>query len=247
MAHIILPMNSFQAEEKLMDIFEKIKEAGGDGVEIRRELLTEADDLDEIGNQLTLLGLQCFYSAPCDLWLEDGCLNEAQLLTVLAEAEALGASLVKVNLGSYRKEACDMAEMKALLNRPFQLTVENNQTEAGGTLPPFTAFFQAAREYSLPVKMTFDLGNWKTCDEDSREAYASLKNEIAYLHLKDVRKRESGWASASLSHESMEFCREMARELTDVPLAPEYPLTDKKELKESIRLLRKAGESHVYY
>lgn len=54
-----------------------IAEAGADGVEIRRELLTEAElkTLSTMASAIEIFGLLACYSAPEPLFLEDGNLN----------------------------------------------------------------------------------------------------------------------------------------------------------------------------
>ena len=69
-----------------------VAEAGADGVEIRRELLTEPElqRLSELAEAITAHQLHAFYSVPDALFAEDGTLN-AQLGRYLQEAGQLGA------------------------------------------------------------------------------------------------------------------------------------------------------------
>jgi len=77
-----------------------IAEAGADGVEIRRELLTDAElhTLSTVASAIEIFGLLACYSAPEPLFLEDGSLNP-RLPALLEEAQALQALWLKVSLG----------------------------------------------------------------------------------------------------------------------------------------------------
>lgn len=75
-----------------------IAEAGADGVEIRRELLTDAElhTLSTVASAIEIFGLLACYSAPEPLFLEDGSLNP-RLPALLEEAQALQALWLKVS------------------------------------------------------------------------------------------------------------------------------------------------------
>lgn len=79
-----------------------IAEAGADGVEIRREMLTDTEltTLSTMASAIEIFGLLACYSAPEPLFLEDGNLNP-RLPALLAEAQALQALWLKVSLGHF--------------------------------------------------------------------------------------------------------------------------------------------------
>src|SRR5690348_12487600 len=85
---------------------EASKRAGAAGFEVRRELFGyEADAslsrLRELGKQIAELGLWSVYSTPASLYVEGGRLDGAALRLALDEALALGARLVKLQLGGF--------------------------------------------------------------------------------------------------------------------------------------------------
>ena len=83
-----------------------IAEAGADGVEIRRELLTDAElhTLSTVASAIEIFGLLACYSAPEPLFLEDGSLNP-RLPELLEEAQALQARMAEAQEEIARIEA----------------------------------------------------------------------------------------------------------------------------------------------
>ncbi|MFY4775662.1 sugar phosphate isomerase/epimerase family protein [Metabacillus sp. RGM 3146] len=246
MTNIIIPMNSFDenitSEKGFLEFFLKIREGGADGVELRRELMSRTINLTEIGQQLQDLKLACFYSAPVPIWKEDSSLNNADLIQVFSEAKSLGAKLVKVNLGSFKRGISNLDALNNVLSVPFQLTVENDQTNEGGLLKNMHDFLQDARKCGTAIKMTFDLGNWEVTGQNAKNAYRKLKKEVAYLHLKNVVEENGKWSSVAIQAD--EWWPEM---MSGIPAAPEFPFHSFSEMNDSINLLRKAGKKHVFY
>lgn len=243
MTKILIPMNSFDETfaANHPELFLKISEGGADGVELRRELMPAGINPEEIRRQLNHLKLTCFYSAPVPIWREDGLLNAEEIKKVFSEADELGAELLKVNLGSYKQGISEMNALSKITSVPFQLTVENDQTEAGGNLENMRDFLQDAKKCGMSIKMTFDLGNWEVTGQDAKEAYRILKNDIAYLHLKNAAKTNGKWRSMAIHPD--EWWPEM---MSGIPAAPEYPFHTFSEMKDSITLLRKAGDKYVF-
>src|ERR1700730_13527171 len=140
--------------------------AGGNGIEIRRELLGPQDrSLSDIGKTIRDHQLTCVYSAPVELWRQDGKLNTKALYTVISEAIQLGANLVKFSLGYFEQSLFHIKELQYLLRMldfprsPLQITVENDQTIYGGSIQPLKDFFKACAANQIPIGMTFDIGN----------------------------------------------------------------------------------------
>lgn len=137
-----------------------IAEAGADGVEIRRELLTDAElhTLSTVASAIEIFGLLACYSAPEPLFLEDGSLNP-RLPTLLEEAQALQALWLKVSLGHFSHTEQFNVLREWLDNSGMELVVENDQT-ACGRLKPMQRFNEACQTQNLPISLTFDMGNW---------------------------------------------------------------------------------------
>jgi sugar phosphate isomerase/epimerase len=164
-----------------------VADAGGAGIEIRRELFTsDWPDLARMGAVVAGRGLYSVYSTPIELWGTDGLPQYALLQQMLDEAARLGARYLKVSLGHY-PAAPDLQALKAQLAvTPVALLVENDQTAHGGKLSTMVRFLAAAREAGLPVGLTFDIGNWRWVGEDAQEAARLLAPYVRYVHCKAV-------------------------------------------------------------
>ncbi|MEC5344615.1 sugar phosphate isomerase/epimerase [Brenneria populi] len=176
-----------------------IAESGADGVEIRRELLTEQElqALPALAAGIMRHRLFAVYSVPEGLYSEDGALNPA-LETRLAEAVALKARAVKFSLGNYRA-GDDLRALNACVDGlPLQVVVENDQTKEYGVLAPLQAFFSAVGRSGSPVGMTFDMANWHWVDEDARQAAVRLAEHVRYIHVKAAQRRHHRWHAVDL-------------------------------------------------
>ena len=108
-----------------------LAQAGAARAELREELFAAPPDPLLLSSAVQALGLDCLYSAPLELWNEQGRLSEA-LLPTLARAAACGARWLKVSLGHYHR-GCDLDELALqLAGQPVRLLVENDQTAQGG-------------------------------------------------------------------------------------------------------------------
>jgi sugar phosphate isomerase/epimerase len=65
----------------------------------------------------------------------------------------------------------------------IQLTVENDPTASGGTLQRLRSFFENCTRKGIPIRMTFDIGNWSWSGENVFEAAEALADYVVYLHL----------------------------------------------------------------
>ncbi|MCA3861950.1 MAG: sugar phosphate isomerase/epimerase, partial [Burkholderia sp.] len=84
--------------------------SGATGFEVRRELFASDDDaapgaLAALGAQIDGHGLWSVYSTPATLYTETGALDAGALRDALAEADALGARIVKFQLGGFAGDA----------------------------------------------------------------------------------------------------------------------------------------------
>jgi sugar phosphate isomerase/epimerase len=107
-----------------------------------------------------------------------------------------------------------------------QLLVENDQTLHGGRIEPFQRFFTEIEQHKLPVKMTFDIGNWHWQDQSAASAARLLGRHVGYVHCKAVTRRADGKLvaippAASDLHLWEQLLRHMAQ---GVMRAAEYPL-----------------------
>jgi len=96
-------------------------------------------------------------------------------------------------------------------------------------------FFRACRERNVPVKMTFDIGNWHWTGEEPAIAAARLSEHVAYIHCKHAEQRGDAWTALALPNDAKASWREVLSALPQhVPLAIEYPIQG-DDLRESAR------------
>lgn len=169
-----------------------IKQAGADGVEIRRELLSDEEltNLPDLAQAIRAHQLVCYYSVPFALFSEGGQLNP-QLHDMLAEAKQLKAQVIKFSLGDYRTSRSLTILDEQLQGTSIQLVIENDQTEFGKRAL-FEQFFKQVKQNGIAVKMTFDTGNWFWVDESAELAAEHLAPYVDYIHVKAVSQTLQG-------------------------------------------------------
>ncbi|WP_137895063.1 TIM barrel protein [Ramlibacter sp. 2FC] len=202
-------------------------EAGADGVEVRGELLNEAQaELPAIAALAAERGLSLVYSSPEGLWNGQGALDEGALARGLAAAQVLGAGRLKMAIGGYGRASAPSlpALAQRLAEERVELVIENDQTEAAGTLAALQAFFEQAGAAGLALGMTFDMGNWHWTGEDPLQAAAQCAPRVRYVHCKGVQRQPGQWAAVPLAASAAPW-RAILRGLPrQVPRAIEYPL-----------------------
>ena len=165
--------------------------AGARRIEWREELLT-IEQPAQLAQAAAEQGLECVFSSPLELWVAGRAQPNAELAATLDRAKAFGARWLKVSLG-YFTDTNDLQSLHALLNRhSVKLLVENDQTLHGGRIEPLQRFFSEVERLGLPVKMTFDIGNWHWQDQSALTAARLLGRHVDYLHCKAVARRPDG-------------------------------------------------------
>ncbi|MCS3419486.1 sugar phosphate isomerase/epimerase [Pseudomonas sp. BIGb0450] len=165
--------------------------ASAQRIEWREELLT-TEQPAELAQAAADQGLECVFSSPLELWVAGRSQPNAELAATLDRAQAFGARWLKVSLG-YFTDTNDLDSLSALLNRhPVKLLVENDQTLHGGRIEPMQRFFNEVERLAVPVKMTFDIGNWQWQDQSALTAARLLGRHVDYLHCKAVARRADG-------------------------------------------------------
>ncbi len=208
-------------QRKLLPI---IAQSGAAGVEIRRELLsaTELRSLPELALAIAAHGLRCFYSAPQALFTPAGASNPL-LPQLFAEAEQLGAERLKLSLGHFAASVGTEALVAFLKTQRVKLLVENDQTECGA-LAPLRAFFSRAAADTLPVSMTFDMGNWQWVGQAPQDAADALTAVVSYIHVKVAAGSGSGWRAVPPEPRDPGWRRLLERLPDNVPRGIEFPL-----------------------
>ena len=132
-------------------------QAGASGFEVRRELFSSESQaslasLHHLGQQIHDAGIWAVYSTPATLFDTTGALDDSAMRQTLTEANALGARIVKFQLGGSqdRGTATDRATLDRLKTgvaaSKAKVVVENGQLKAGGTIDAFAALFEALSE-----------------------------------------------------------------------------------------------------
>ncbi|TWD52195.1 sugar phosphate isomerase/epimerase [Pseudomonas sp. SJZ131] len=223
--------------------------AGASRIEWREELLTDEDPA-QLAAATQAQALESVYSSPIELWLAGQSKPNPQLLPTLQRARDFGAKWLKVSLG-YFTDNNDLQALARLLSQsPVQLLVENDQTLHGGRIEPFQRFFDEVDQHSLPIKMTFDIGNWQWQDQSAASAARLLGRHVGYVHCKAVARRADGKLvaippSAADLHLWEQLLRHMAH---GVMRAAEYPLQgdDLVQLtREHVAILAGLGQSRL--
>lgn len=201
-----------------------IAAAGADGVEIRRELFSSEEllALPALGESIELLGLLACYSAPAPLFTPDGTLNP-DLSRYLAEATTLNALWLKVSLGHFRDKQ-PLEDLRTLLNESgMALVVENDQTDCG-QLAPMQRFKAACRVLSLPVTLTFDMGNWLWVGDSPEEAARHLAPAVSYIHVKAAVPHHQQFRAIAPDHADARWLELLNQLPSDAPRGIEFPL-----------------------
>jgi sugar phosphate isomerase/epimerase len=209
------------------------RRAGAAGFEVRRELFADESDagpqrLRELGEGIAGLGLWSVYSTPASLYSFDGKLDSAALHLALDEAAALGARLVKLQLGGFVREAHGAAiaeQMQRVQGTNLRLVVENGQLEEGGSLPQFTGLFEAlAREgFADVLGMTFDTGNWAWREVAPLDAAGLLAAHVDYIHCKTTVGEGARRFPAAPAADDANFAAVLDSLPRDVPRGIEFP------------------------
>jgi sugar phosphate isomerase/epimerase len=200
-----------------------IAAAGADGVEIRRELFApqEIDTLPQLAADIAQHNLMACYSAPEGLFETDGSLNP-NLRALLLEAQALNAAWLKLSLGHFTQPAA-LERLRAILaDSPVALVIENDQTDCG-KLAPMQRFQAAVRVHALPIRLTFDMGNWLWLGDSPEQAAQLLAPSVGYVHVKAAEPHHDGWRAIT-PDDNPRWAALLNALPDDVPRGIEFPL-----------------------
>ncbi|WP_411380434.1 sugar phosphate isomerase/epimerase family protein [Pseudomonas sp. MPB26] len=193
--HVSISLSSYGADlvrqQGQLSFVQLLASAGAQRIEWREELLT-VEQPTELAQAAAENGLESVFSSPLKLWVAGRAQPNAELAATLDRAQAFGSRWLKVSLG-YFTDTNDLGSLHALLNpHPVKLLVENDQTLHGGRIEPMQRFFSEVERLGLPVKMTFDIGNWQWQDQSALTAARLLGRHVDYLHCKAVARRADG-------------------------------------------------------
>lgn len=206
-------------------------DAGAAGFEVRRELLAQESDaspsaLAQLGAEIDELGLWSVYSTPAPLYDEHGILDAAALASAQAEADALGARFVKLQLGAFATHADAQGIARATAGGRARVVVENGQRAADGAIARFVAFFAALEREGAgrAVGLTFDIGNWHWTGELPLAAARVLAPHVEYIHCKAVAGSGARRFATAPAADDPFIAAVFAALPRDVPRGIEFPL-----------------------
>ncbi len=205
-------------------LLEMIKSSGADGVEIRQELLSPNDNLEEIALKIKQLALISVYSVPCALFDNSGVLDLDLVQKSLFDSELLGARYLKLSLGHLPAQY-DLSPLLPLLNNSsVQLVIENDQTIEGGHIAPLIRFFESVKLSALPIKMTFDMANWHWHGEDALIAAQTFAPFVAYIHVKESEIKANKRVAIALDDSDGSWKKVLSCLPNNVPRGIEFSL-----------------------
>lgn len=174
-----------------LSFVELLKAAGAQRIEWREELLT-TEHPAQLAQAAAQHQLQSVFSSPLELWVAGRAQPNAELAATLDRAQTFGSRWLKVSLG-YFTDTNDLESLHALLARRARSGRFPPATApAGGRIEPMQRFFTEVERLCLPVKMTFDIGNWQWQDQSALTAARLLGRHVDYLHCKAVARRADG-------------------------------------------------------
>ena len=223
--------------------------AGAQRIEWREELLTEEHPAT-LAQAAAAQGLDSVFSSPLELWVAGRAQPTADLAATLDRAQAFGSGWLKVSLG-YFTDTNDMESLHALLNRhPVKLLVVNDQTLHGGRIEPMQRFFTEVERRGLPVKMTFDIGNWQWQDQSALTAARLLGRHVDYLHCKAVARRaDSKLVALPPGATDLHLWEQLLKHMTQgITRAVEFPLQGDDLIEvtaQQVATLARLGQPHV--
>ena len=178
---------------------------GVQGVEYRDVHWKEkAAELPAVRAQLAELRLEAAYTTVTPLFSSEPAMRQ-RLLQDIEDAQAMGARLLRVNLGEEPggadAAAIRMAARQAIEqagNRQVHLSLENNAGQPGEKLSEIQG---ALQEFDSRVLGTnIDFANYVTTGQDPIQAIEALAPWINYTHAKDARRTAEGWQATYLGN-----------------------------------------------
>ncbi len=172
------------------DYFEKIVDLGITKIEVRREYIHQEQDFSAIQKKASQLGIEIFYAVP-EILFEGELISQSELEDYFKEAHQLGAKQIKFTAGYTKEVTLQEVQLLTRLIKNYSienLTLENGQDASFAKAETVHQFIQTLKEKQLPVSVTFDTGNCLYVNEDPLESFKLLKEDVSYVHLKDVSK-----------------------------------------------------------
>jgi len=237
----------------LLDLAPFAASLGLQGVEYRDVYWRDkAAELPAVKRQLAQLKLRATYTTVTPLYHPDPARQE-QLIRDIEDARALGAILLRVNLGERPGTVPADAgahyagrravERAAALRTP--LSLENNAKAPGHLLPDIQTTLEGFACRWLGANL--DFANYAGTSQDPIAAIHRLGRWTNYIHAKDAKQTGDGWRSTFLGNGSLPL-REIVAALDAVgkavPLCFEFPGEGDPEgvIRKSLEFLGMLGQ-----
>ena len=208
-----------------LEMMKKLQAANFKKVEVRREYFDQIElETKEIGEYANAHAFEVFYSVPEKMY-EHGKLQLEEIELYFQEARVLSGHYVKMVIGDYEEITEEDVKNLNHLTQTYDihLTVENDQTQADGTVKKILDFARAFKNKGGNLGITFDSGNWLWTNEDPLVNAKKLSPYVTYYHIKDVKNPEA--PQATRLGGGIVPWQEILKELPDgIPVALEYPM-----------------------
>jgi sugar phosphate isomerase/epimerase len=219
-------------KKTVLDLAPFAASLGLQGVEYRDVYWRDkATELPAVKRQMAQLKLKAAYTTVAPLYHPDPARQE-QLIRDIEDARALGAILLRVNLGERpgtrpadagaHYGGRKAVERAAALRIP--LSLENNSKAPGHLLPDIQAALEAFACRWMGTNI--DFANYAGTGQDPLSAIRGLGRWTNYIHAKDAKQTADGWKPTFLGNGSLPL-REIVAALDvigkTVPLCFEFP------------------------
>lgn len=150
------------------------------------------------------------------------------ILQYVSEAQRLGASYIKMNLGDFDESNDTFIDyLLTIIPSGIQLNVENDQTESNSDIEKLSLFFEKFEGRNQKVGFVNDLGNWIFTDQDAITATNRLLKYTRFVHLKGyVLDQDNKPKTVSFVDGKLNWRLLLEKFSKDLPIALEYPADD---------------------
>lgn len=237
----------------VLDLAPVAASLGVQGVEYRDVYWKDkAAELPAARRQLAQFKLKAAYTTMAPLYHPDPA-QQRQLLQDIEDARALGAILLRVNLGERPGDGPADAgahyggrkavERAAALRVP--LSLENNAKAPGHLLADIRETLEVFGCRWLGTNI--DFANYAATDQEPITAIRTLARWINYIHAKDARKTGEGWQSTYLGAGTLplkEIVTALDMAKGTVPFCFEFPGAGDPDnaIRESLDFMARLGQ-----
>lgn len=172
----------------------KLDDSNITGIEYRLELFNPDKMVEEIDEYLRIqekTGWKHYLSVPEDFIIGDEVNSDFQNFVKLGQK--LNCENIKMTIGNHEAVVdLDFDSVKSILAAAkLTLSLENDQSETTGFAGTVKNVLNTIHNKGFDVGHTFDIGNWHIAGESMDKAYDLLKENITFLHIKNIHEDHS--------------------------------------------------------